>query len=88
MLMTATVLAARVSTFTTAHQVRTGNWVAISCAAMSPNSRVSARSRVKDCTTMTFASASCAVPAKVELNASTRRCAASVERMISVVTTR
>jgi len=86
MLMTAMVLAARVSTLTTAHQFSTGNWCAITCCAMSPNSRVSAASRVKDCTTVTLASASCAVLARLELNVSTRRCASSVERRITVVT--
>ena len=53
---------------------------------MSPNIRVSARSRVKDCTTITLASASCAVPARLELQVSTWRCPSSVCWITSVVT--
>ncbi len=67
MVITAIVLAARVITFTSAHQFSTGNCRRISASAMSPNCRTSADSRVKDCTTRTLASASCAVPASEEL---------------------
>ena len=39
MLITATVLEARVITLTSAHQFSTGNWLRISLSAMSPNNR-------------------------------------------------
>ena len=67
MVITASVLAARVITLTSAHQFSTGNWWRISASAISPNCFTSADRRVKDCTTMTLVSASCAVPARAEL---------------------
>ncbi len=64
--ITASVLAPRVSTLTTAHQFSTGNWWRIRSSTICPKIRLSAASRVKLCTTMTFESASCAVPARAE----------------------
>ena len=88
MVITATVLEARVITLTSAHQFSTGNWLRISSRAMSPNIRSSSCSRLNDCTTITFDSASCAVPASAELCPSTRRCPASVLRTTIEVTVR
>jgi hypothetical protein len=84
--ITAIVLAARVITLTTAHQVRTGNWCWITRCTMSPNSLVSAARRVKLCTTITFAKASCAVPASSNWYCWARRCPASVLRTTRMVT--
>ena len=81
--MTVMVAEARVSTLTSAHQLSTGNWLEISSCTISPKRRLSAESRVKDCTTITLVSASCAVPARFEWYCSTRRCAVSVLRMTS-----
>ena len=84
--MTATVLDARVSTLTSAHQFSTGNWWRMNSAAMSLNSRVSAVSRVNACTTITLDSASCAVPDRAELSCSALSCPASVRWITTAVT--
>ena len=52
---------------------------------MSPNSRASLFSRVKDCTTTTFDSASCALPASRVWRFSTVFCALSVRWMTKAV---
>ena len=85
MAITAKVLAALVSTLTTAHQFSTGNWLAMTFWMISPNSRVSEERRPKLCTTVTLASASWAVPARVNCHCSARRCPASVRRITNMV---
>ncbi len=84
--ITAVVEAPRVSTVTTAHQFSTGNWCAITWSAIWRNRLVSAARRVNDCTTTTFASASCAVPARRDWWVSARACPASVRLITSTVT--
>ena len=81
------VLAARVITETSAHQLSTGNWWSSTWRTMSPNIRASLFSRVKDCTTTTLDSASWALPASWVWKRSTWPCAVSVFRMISPVST-
>ncbi len=54
---------------------------------MSPNIRASEFRRVKDCTTTTFDSASCALPARREWNSSTLAWASWVRRMTKAETT-
>ena len=81
------VLAARVITLTTAHQFNTGNWLRITCCTISPKMRVSAASRVKLCTTITLARASCAVPARAVWKPCARRWPSSVFRITNIVRT-
>ena len=86
MVMTASVLEARVSTVTRAHQFSTGNWWRITFSTISPNARASACSRPNDCTATTLESASCARPASAECAASAWRCPVWVRRMTNRVT--
>ncbi len=84
--ITAMVEAPRVSTLTTAHQLSTGNWCAITWSAIWPKRRRSAASRVKDCTTITLASASCAVLARLDWKNSAFAWPSSVRWVTSTVT--